>query len=86
MHNQVNLRLKKPDFDCRTVTDVYKCGCADADDAEGSGTKNLPPGEDLLGPLPPIGKEKGHDKKEETDSKYEEAISELQGVQLEVEE
>ncbi|KAF9959201.1 hypothetical protein BGZ72_010137 [Mortierella alpina] len=29
VHNMVNKRLGKPDFDCSTLADVYKCGCAD---------------------------------------------------------
>ncbi|KAI8352619.1 ERV/ALR sulfhydryl oxidase domain-containing protein [Mortierella sp. GBAus27b] len=29
VHNIVNERLGKPDFDCSTLEDVYKCGCAD---------------------------------------------------------
>ncbi|CAO3572533.1 unnamed protein product [Mortierella alpina] len=29
VHNMVNKRLGKPDFDCGTLEDVYKCGCAD---------------------------------------------------------
>ncbi|KAF9395307.1 hypothetical protein BGX21_009984 [Mortierella sp. AD011] len=28
-HNIVNERLGKPEFDCGTLADVYKCGCAD---------------------------------------------------------
>ncbi|KAI7826946.1 ERV/ALR sulfhydryl oxidase domain-containing protein [Gamsiella multidivaricata] len=28
-HNIVNERLGKPEFDCGTLEDVYKCGCAD---------------------------------------------------------
>lgn len=29
VHNIVNIRLGKPEFDCSTLADVYKCGCAD---------------------------------------------------------
>ncbi|KAG9062707.1 hypothetical protein KI688_005013 [Linnemannia hyalina] len=29
VHNIVNVRLGKPEFDCSTLADVYKCGCAD---------------------------------------------------------
>ncbi|KAK3816571.1 MAG: ERV/ALR sulfhydryl oxidase domain-containing protein [Benniella sp.] len=29
VHNIVNERLGKPEFDCTTLADVYKCGCAD---------------------------------------------------------
>ncbi|KAG0252444.1 hypothetical protein BG011_006954 [Mortierella polycephala] len=29
VHNIVNARLGKKEFDCRTLSDVYKCGCAD---------------------------------------------------------
>ncbi|TGZ76455.1 hypothetical protein EX30DRAFT_344891 [Ascodesmis nigricans] len=35
VHNEVNKRLRKPMFDCNTVTEHYKCGCADADGEEG---------------------------------------------------
>lgn len=31
VHNLVNERLHKPAFDCGAVTEMYKCGCADAD-------------------------------------------------------
>jgi hypothetical protein len=34
VHNIVNIRLGKPEFDCSTLTDVYKCGCADEPTAE----------------------------------------------------
>lgn len=36
IHNIVNARLGKPDFDCSTLADVYKCGCADEPGAEDS--------------------------------------------------
>ncbi|KAJ3193592.1 hypothetical protein HK101_004563 [Irineochytrium annulatum] len=29
VHNVVNKRLKKPEFDCKTVLEAYKCGCAE---------------------------------------------------------
>jgi hypothetical protein len=29
MHNKVNERLKKPEFDCATIEGKYPCGCAD---------------------------------------------------------
>lgn len=32
VHNKVNERLKKPEFDCKAVMEHYKCGCADADE------------------------------------------------------
>ncbi|KAL0632220.1 hypothetical protein Q9L58_008892 [Maublancomyces gigas] len=32
IHNLVNERLHKPEFDCGSVTETYKCGCADAED------------------------------------------------------
>ena len=28
-HNQVNLRLNKPEFDCNNIGDFYDCGCAE---------------------------------------------------------
>lgn len=30
LHNQVNKRLKKPDFDCAHLSDAYDCGCGDS--------------------------------------------------------
>ncbi|KAG0352029.1 hypothetical protein BG005_008473 [Podila minutissima] len=36
IHNIVNARLGKPEFDCSTLADVYKCGCADEPGAEDS--------------------------------------------------
>ena len=30
MHNQVNERLKKPEFDCANLDETYDCGCGDA--------------------------------------------------------
>ncbi|BGO92806.1 hypothetical protein NBRC10512_007925 [Rhodotorula toruloides] len=36
LHNLVNLRLGKPEFDCGVnLRDVYDCGCADDEDEEG---------------------------------------------------
>ncbi|KAF9145082.1 hypothetical protein BG015_012009 [Linnemannia schmuckeri] len=37
VHNIVNIRLGKPEFDCSTLADVYKCGCADEPTAEDGG-------------------------------------------------
>lgn len=43
IHNLVNERLHKPEFDCGSVTETYKCGCADADEDEAdSETKPKP--------------------------------------------
>lgn len=30
LHNQVNERLKKPEFDCAHLDETYDCGCGDA--------------------------------------------------------
>lgn len=30
LHNQVNKRLKKPEFDCANLDAAYDCGCGDA--------------------------------------------------------
>lgn len=30
LHNQVNERLGKPEFDCAHLDDEYDCGCGDA--------------------------------------------------------
>src|SRR5688572_10405891 len=29
VHNEVNKRLKKPEFDCTKLGDAYDCGCGD---------------------------------------------------------
>jgi hypothetical protein len=29
IHNKVNKRLGKPDFDCKDIGDAYDCGCAE---------------------------------------------------------
>lgn len=29
MHNKVNVRLEKPQFDCNNLGDFYDCGCGD---------------------------------------------------------
>jgi hypothetical protein len=39
VHNLVNERLEKPQFDCSKVSEVWKCGCAD-DEEGSSGKKN----------------------------------------------
>lgn len=31
VHNVVNTRLQKPQFDCSTIAEKYKCGCDDED-------------------------------------------------------
>jgi hypothetical protein len=36
VHNLVNERLGKPQFDCSKVADVWKCGCADEDNKSNS--------------------------------------------------
>lgn len=86
MHNQVNDRLGKPEFDCATIPEAYKCGCGEEE--EGAVLK-LPPGEDLLGPLPGYKKEEGNDtkmRKTVDDGILEEATNpELQGIELEIE-
>ncbi|KAF9163020.1 hypothetical protein DFQ26_003022 [Actinomortierella ambigua] len=35
VHNLVNVRLGKPEFDCGTLFEVYKCGCADEPESSG---------------------------------------------------
>ncbi len=39
MHNKVNERLKKPQFDCNTLDDVYDCGCGPEGEAKANATK-----------------------------------------------
>jgi hypothetical protein len=29
VHNVVNKRLKKPEFDCENIGDAYDCGCGE---------------------------------------------------------
>ena len=29
LHNQVNARLEKPDFDCSNLSETYDCGCGE---------------------------------------------------------
>lgn len=31
MHNIVNKRLHKPEFNCENIGDAYDCGCGDED-------------------------------------------------------
>ena len=35
VHNQVNLSLKKSEFDCNNIGDFYKCGCAGEEEEKG---------------------------------------------------
>ncbi|KAI8917373.1 ERV/ALR sulfhydryl oxidase domain-containing protein [Entophlyctis helioformis] len=37
VHNVVNKRLGKPIFDCSTIGDMWKCGCADEDGEAAAG-------------------------------------------------
>ncbi|KAL2134455.1 hypothetical protein VTI74DRAFT_167 [Chaetomium olivicolor] len=53
VHNEVNKRLRKPQFDCNKIGDFYDCGCGDEGEkgkgesaAKGSGGKK---GEELKG-------------------------------------
>lgn len=34
VHNIVNKRLKKPEFDCKNIGDAYDCGCGDTEEGE----------------------------------------------------
>ncbi|PPQ79159.1 hypothetical protein CVT25_002787 [Psilocybe cyanescens] len=47
VHNQVNARLKKPDFDCAHLSDEYDCGCGDEPVVE----KSQPEKDDNLDPM-----------------------------------
>ncbi|KAI9199443.1 ERV/ALR sulfhydryl oxidase domain-containing protein [Polychytrium aggregatum] len=38
VHNLVNKRLGKPQFDCSTVAEIWKCGCAEEDGANSTST------------------------------------------------
>jgi hypothetical protein len=38
VHNIVNKRLQKPEFNCEDIGDAYDCGCGDEDPkAQGKG-------------------------------------------------
>lgn len=37
VHNEVNKRLKKPEFDCTKIGDFYDCGCGDDDKKKSGG-------------------------------------------------
>lgn len=37
VHNQVNIRLKKPEFNCINIGDFYDCGCGDEDKKKKTG-------------------------------------------------
>ena len=39
MHNEVNKRLQKPEFDCAHLSDEYDCGCGDEPVSTKEGTK-----------------------------------------------
>ncbi|KAI1130261.1 ERV/ALR sulfhydryl oxidase domain-containing protein [Nemania abortiva] len=39
VHNQVNKRLEKPEFDCTKIGDFYDCGCGDDKKAAGEAGK-----------------------------------------------
>lgn len=39
MHNIVNERLKKPEFDCLTLDATYDCGCANETSTAVGGAK-----------------------------------------------
>jgi len=39
LHNEVNKRLQKPEFDCAHLSDKYDCGCGDEPITTKEGTK-----------------------------------------------
>jgi len=36
VHNKVNIRLEKPEFDCAYLGDTYDCGCGPEPGKEGA--------------------------------------------------
>jgi len=42
VHNEVNARLGKPNFDCAKLDETYDCGCGDAPVSSTSATTTLP--------------------------------------------
>lgn len=43
MHNEVNKRLQKPEFDCAHLSDEYDCGCGDEPVTTKGNTKTAGP-------------------------------------------
>uniref|UniRef100_A0A8H7K9S6 Sulfhydryl oxidase n=1 Tax=Bionectria ochroleuca TaxID=29856 RepID=A0A8H7K9S6_BIOOC len=43
VHNIVNKRLKKPEFDCNKIGDFYDCGCGDEDKNKEKGADKASP-------------------------------------------
>lgn len=41
VHNRVNARLKKPEFDCSKLDETYDCGCGDPPLTPGEGGSEL---------------------------------------------
>lgn len=83
VHNEVNHRLKKPEFDCNKIGDFYDCGCGD----EGKEKK----GDGAGGEAAPVagGDVAKEEKKAESKGKEDERQEELKGrekVSLEKEE
>ena len=42
LHNQVNARLQKPEFDCANLDATYDCGCGDEPVGSKSSSKDDP--------------------------------------------
>lgn len=40
VHNQVNARLEKPQFDCTKIGDFYDCGCGEEGEGDAKGDNN----------------------------------------------
>ena len=40
VHNEVNVSLKKPLFDCNNIGEFYKCGCAGDEDEKKAAIKS----------------------------------------------
>jgi len=47
IHNNVNKRLGKPDFDCNDLDGTYDCGCGDTPVASGKVVDRVQTGRDL---------------------------------------
>ena len=39
VHNEVNKRLEKPEFDCSKIGDFYDCGCGEDESEQGKGAQ-----------------------------------------------
>jgi len=58
LHNQVNIRLEKPVFDCSQLEGMYDCGCGDEQNTTATDTKLKSEGASLVANDPLTGEER----------------------------